>query len=82
MNYKVLKYFSQGIGHCVLCGDTQGPWGWYNGIGWICDDCIERGVLNEISEKERKAGQISEKKSQNHLQRRNREERDSDVVNG
>lgn len=45
MNYKALKYLSQGIGHCVLCGDTQGPWGWYEGYGWICDDCIEGGNL-------------------------------------
>ena len=66
MNYKVLKYLSKGIGHCVYCGDTQGPWGWYDGIGWICDDCIERGVLNEISEKERKAGQIPEETGQNY----------------
>lgn len=69
MNYKVLKYLSQGIGHCVLCGDTQGPWAWYNGIGWICDDCVERGDVNEVQQKERKAGQISEKTGQNYSEK-------------
>lgn len=67
MNYKVLKYLSQGIGHCVLCGDTQGPWGWYEGYGWICDDCIEGGIY-EDQEKKRKARQISEEESTNHFE--------------
>lgn len=69
MNYKVLIYLSQGIGHCVLCEDTQGPWAWYNGIGWICDDCVERGDVNEVQQKERKAGQISEKTGQNYSEK-------------
>lgn len=69
MNYKVLKYLSQGIGHCVLCGDTQGPWAWYNGIGWICDDCVERGDVNEVQQKEREAGQIPEETSQNYSEK-------------
>lgn len=69
MNYKVLKYLSQGIGHCVLCRDTQGPWAWYNGIGWICDDCVERGDVNEVQQKERKAGQIPEEAGQNYSEK-------------
>ena len=69
MNYKVLKYLSQRIGHCVLCGDTQDPWAWYNGIGWICDDCVERGDVNEVQQKERKAGQIPEKTGQNYSEK-------------
>lgn len=69
MNYKVLKYLSQGIGHCVLCGDTQGPWVWYNGIGWICDGCVERGDVNEVQQKERKAGQIPEETGQNYSEK-------------
>ena len=29
------------IGHCARCGDTQGPWSLYEGIGWLCDVCAE-----------------------------------------
>ena len=30
-----------GIGHCKRCGDTQGPWTLYPGIGWLCDMCAD-----------------------------------------
>lgn len=69
MNYKVLKYLSQGIGHCVLCGDMQGPWAWYHGIGWICDDCVERGDVHEVQQKKREAGQIPEETGQNYSEK-------------
>lgn len=29
------------LGHCVKCGDTQGPWSLYPGWGWVCDQCAE-----------------------------------------
>lgn len=28
-----------GFGLCTRCGDTQGPWGWYDRSGWLRDDC-------------------------------------------
>ena len=35
------KHFA-GFGVCIICGDTQGPWGWSEGIGWVCDKCEEK----------------------------------------
>lgn len=35
------KYFD-GLGICVICGDTQGPWSWEKDMGWVCDDCEEK----------------------------------------
>ena len=35
-----------GFGICARCGDTQGPWGWHPGTGWLCEDCEE--MENEI----------------------------------
>ena len=29
------------IGHCARCGDTEGPWTVYKGIGLLCDMCAE-----------------------------------------
>lgn len=29
------------LGCCISCGDTQGPWSWYEGIGWLCEECEE-----------------------------------------
>lgn len=29
-------------GHCCMCGDQNGPWSWFNGIGWLCDECAEK----------------------------------------
>lgn len=28
-----------GFGICTRCGDTQGPWGWDESSGWLCDNC-------------------------------------------
>lgn len=36
----MFNYFS-GIGICVRCGDTQGPWTLIPGKGWICERCEE-----------------------------------------
>lgn len=43
------------LGHCVKCGDTQGPWSLYPGWGWVCDQCAEElekedNMLNELME--------------------------------
>lgn len=40
-----------GVGHCVRCGDNQGPWSWFDGIGWLCDQCAdEEDKKNENKE--------------------------------
>lgn len=41
MKNSVMKILSQGIGRCAMCGDTQGPWVWYEGR-WLCEDCGEK----------------------------------------
>ena len=41
--------FKNGIGICVKCGDTQGPWT-LTEEGWVCDDCYEKGKENEASD--------------------------------
>lgn len=41
MKNSVMEILSQGIGHCAMCGDTQGPWGWYEDR-WLCEDCGEK----------------------------------------
>lgn len=41
------KHFC-GFGICTRCGDMQGPWGWYEGIGLLCEDCEAK---NEVISK-------------------------------
>ena len=40
-----------GIGHCAKCGDTQGPWTHFKGVGWLCDICADE-YENSLKEKE------------------------------
>lgn len=42
------------LGHCVKCGDTQGPWSLYPGWGWVCDMCADQldAVNNSLKEKD------------------------------
>ena len=37
-----MDVFYGGIGICIRCGDMEGPWTWYDGIGWLCDECSEK----------------------------------------
>lgn len=39
---------------CFLCGDVEGPWAYEDGIGFVCEDCIENGTLEQYK-KEQKA---------------------------
>lgn len=48
MKNSVMQMLSQGIGHCARCGDTQGPWEWYEDR-WLCEDCGEK--VNEGEQK-------------------------------
>lgn len=40
------KHFG-GIGVCIRCGDLQGPWTWFEEIGWLCDECAEKEEQDE-----------------------------------
>ena len=37
---------------CAICGDTNGPWIYEEGIGFVCEDCEENGNL-EAEQKKR-----------------------------
>ena len=39
-----------GMGHCCRCGDQNGPWSLYPGIGWLCDRCAEEEDKNNVRE--------------------------------
>ena len=41
------KYFA-GMGVCVLCGDTQGPWSLEEDMGWVCEDCEEKDESGKL----------------------------------
>ena len=60
-----MKILSQGIGHCAMCGDTQGPWEWHEGI-WLCEDCGEKA--DESEQKMQGDGRAPGKESQNIVQ--------------
>ena len=32
---------------CRICGDTCGPWAYYENFGFVCEDCIEEFEKNE-----------------------------------
>lgn len=65
MKNSVMKILSQGIGYCAKCGDTQGPWGWYQGV-WLCEDCGEKA--DEGEQKMQGDGRAPGEESQNIVQ--------------
>lgn len=42
---------------CAICGDVEGPWAYEDGIGFICEDCIENGNLDAEREANRRLDQ-------------------------
>lgn len=53
----MFNYLS-GIGICIRCGDTQGPWTIIPGEGWICDRCMEI-MKNEKNDTKSKSNDAS-----------------------
>lgn len=44
-----------GIGICISCGDTCGPWIWKDGVGWLCEECeesYEKGEKNGVDNRQ------------------------------
>lgn len=42
---------------CALCMNVDGPWTYYEGIGFVCEDCEENGKLEaKLKEKENDQG--------------------------
>ena len=42
---------------CAICMNVDGPWAYYNGIGFVCEDCEEDGKLEaKLKEKENDQG--------------------------
>lgn len=35
---------------CILCGNQDGPWSFEEGIGFVCEDCIENGSLAAVKQ--------------------------------
>lgn len=27
---------------CVKCGNQDGPWAYIEGVGFVCEDCLEK----------------------------------------
>jgi len=40
--------FGLGLGVCIRCGDTGGPWV-MTAKGWVCEDCLEKEA-NEVKD--------------------------------
>ncbi len=54
----MFNIFFSGIGICIRCGDTQGPWTMIPGEGWICERC-EEIMKNEKNDTKSKGNDAS-----------------------